>query len=255
MSWLMNRSVLITGAGGGIGTAACLAFASQGAVVAGLDLKDEWLEPARRLAGKHAERLHAIVGDASDEEDVARAVQRTVELATRLDIAVAAAGVQTVGSVEDTSWDSWQRVIDVNLTGSWLLCKHAIPAMRAAGGGTILCLGSTCGLHPRANLAAYCISKAGVSMLVRIIGREVAHEGIRAVAVCPTAVDTPLGHSMIQGLRERTPDGAPAGGPLEGKSVQRFLAPGEVAETLVWLTSPAAGAITGSSVPLDFGSV
>ena len=91
-------------------------------------------------------------------------------------------------------------------------------------------------------------------MLVRVLGREVAAEGIRVVAVCPTGVDTPLLHGMIEGLSGRTATTSPAAGLLEGKPIQRWLTTGEVADALVWLTSPAAAAVTGSSVPLDFGS-
>src|SRR5689334_8824908 len=169
MSWLQDKTVLVTGAGGGIGSAACLAFAAQGAVVVGLDLRDDWLEGVQGQAGSGAGLIHALVGDATAATDVARSVQRGLDLNDRLDVVVAGAGIQAVGSVEDTSEETWQRVLDVNLTATWLLCKHAMPALRAAGQGTILCLGSTAGLHPRANLAAYCVSKAGVSMLVRVL--------------------------------------------------------------------------------------
>jgi NAD(P)-dependent dehydrogenase (short-subunit alcohol dehydrogenase family) len=255
MSWLQGKTVLVTGAGGGIGQAACLAFAAQGAVVVGMDLRDDWLEGARGQAGSAAGRIHAVVGDATAAHDVALSVQRGLDLNHRLDVAIAGAGIQAVGSVEDTSEETWERVLGVNLTATWLLCKHAIPALRAAGQGTILCLGSTAGLHPRANLAAYCVSKAGVSMLVRVLGREVAAEGIRVVAVCPTGVDTPLLHGMIEGLSGRAATTSPAAGLLEGKPIQRWLTTSEVADALVWLTSPAAAAVTGSSIPLDFGSV
>jgi NAD(P)-dependent dehydrogenase (short-subunit alcohol dehydrogenase family) len=255
MSWLEGKTVLITGAGGGIGQAACLAFAAQGATVVGLDLRADWSAAVEGQAGSAAGLIHAVVGDATAADDVARSVQRGLDLNDRLDVVIAGAGIQAVGSVEDTSEETWRRVLDVNLTATWLVCKHAIPVLRAAGQGTILCLGSTAGLHPRANLAAYCVSKAGVSMLVRVLGREVAAEGIRVVAVCPTGVDTPLLHGMIEGLSGRAAATSHAAGLLEGKPVQRWLSAGEVADALVWLTSPAAAAVTGSSVPLDFGSV
>jgi NAD(P)-dependent dehydrogenase (short-subunit alcohol dehydrogenase family) len=255
MSWLDGKTLLLTGAGGGIGRATCRAFARQGATVVGLDLDDAWVATVRSELGEAGRLVHATVADATQTKDVAGGVEQCIDLTGRLDMAVAAAGIQVVGSVEDTSEESWDRVLDINLTATWLLCKHTIPALRASGGGTILCLGSTAGLHPRPNLAAYCVSKAGVSMLARVLGREVAGEGIRVVAVCPTGVDTPLLHGMIDGLNERAGAQSPAAGLLAGKPVQRWLSPDEVADGLVWLTSPAAAAVTGSSVPLDFGSV
>ncbi|MPZ74548.1 MAG: SDR family oxidoreductase [Nitriliruptorales bacterium] len=249
--WLASASVLVTGAGGGIGSAACGAFLSHGAHVTGLDLNDGWAEQVDAgLPGK----LRAVRGDVTRAEDVATAVQEAYDAHGRLDVVIAGAGIQTVGSVEETTEQAWRKVIDVNLTGTWLTCKYAVPALRASGGGTILCLASTTALHPRQNLGAYCVSKAGVGMLVRVLGREVANEGIRVVGVCPTGVETPLLAGMIGGLRAgRTSDDRDAG-LMAAKPVQRWLTADEVAGALVWLTSPAGAAVTGSLIPIDFAS-
>jgi NAD(P)-dependent dehydrogenase (short-subunit alcohol dehydrogenase family) len=254
--WLKGKGVLVTGAGGGIGRATTTAFLRNGATVLGADLDTAWTESLRGEVGEGRERLHSVVVDVTDSTAVATAVDQLMRIHGRLDVAVAAAGIQAVGSVENTHEDVWRRVMDINLTGSWLLAKHSLPAMRRGGGGTLLLLGSTAGLHPRANLAAYCVSKAAVTMLARVLGREAAADGIRAIAVCPTGTETPLLRDMIAGLSagQPVPDQQDAG-LMEGKPVQRWLSPDEVAAALTWLTSPAAAMVTGSSIPLDFGSV
>ena len=268
--WLNGKAVLITGAGGGIGSAAAEAFLACGATVLGADLELSWADSLKRRIGAASSNLHAIRADVTDSNDVAAAVERMVSIHGTLDIAIAAAGIQAVGSTEDTPEEVWQRVMSINLTGTWLLCKHSVTAMKKGGGGTLLLLGSTAGLHPRANLAAYCVSKAGVSMLARVLGRETAADGIRVVAVCPTGTETPLLRGMIAGLEahEAGADQVKAqmgaaneataqadAGLMAGKPVQRWLEPAEVASVLTWLTSPAVSMVTGSSIPLDFGSV
>jgi len=268
--WLNGKGVLITGAGGGIGSAAAEAFLACGATVLGADLGVSWADSLKQRIGPSGSNLHAVRADVTDSEQVAAAVQQMLSIHGTLDIAIAAAGIQAVGSVEDTSEEVWQRVMSINLTGTWLLCKHSVKAMKRGGGGTLLLLASTAGLHPRANLAAYCVSKAGVTMLARVLGRETAADGIRVVAVCPTGTETPLLRNMIAGLEAHQAGGQQVtnqtaaanettaqgdAGLMEGKPVQRWLQPAEVASVLTWLTSPVVAMVTGSSIPLDFGTV
>lgn len=253
--WLRGAVILVTGAAGGIGRATCASFLRNGATVVGADLRPDGLEGLSTEVGAPPDALHAVAADVTDPVAVAAAVAETERRCGRLDIAVAAAGIQAVGSVEDTPVEVWRRVIDVNLTGSWLLCKHAVPAMRRAGGGTIVCLVSTVALHPRAGLGAYCASKAGLAMLVRVLGREVAADGIRVIGACPTGTETPLLRDMVDGFNARAAAAASADAGLIGsRPVQRWLTAGEVADAITWLTSPAAAMVTGSNIPLDFAS-
>jgi NAD(P)-dependent dehydrogenase (short-subunit alcohol dehydrogenase family) len=249
--WLAGATVLVTGAGGGIGSAVSAALLSHGATVVGLDLDDSWVG---RLDTSAAGQAHAVKGDVTVAEDVAAAVGAAVAETGRLDVVITAAGIQAVGSVESTPDPVWRQVLDINLTGTWLTCKHAVPALRDSGGGTILCIASTTALHPRVNLGAYCVSKAGVGMLVRVLAREVAKDSIRVVGVCPTGVETPLLAGMIDGLRGGDKAADPNAGLMASKPVQRWLSAAEVAGAIVWLTSPAAGAVTGSNIPIDFAS-
>lgn len=249
--WLAGSNVLVTGSGGGIGSAVCAKLLAHGANVVGFDMDAAW---ASRLDEGLAGRLHTVTGDVTVEQEVAAATEAAVAEFGSLDLVITAAGIQAVGSVEETTDDMWRKVIDINLTGTWLTCKHAVPALRASGGGTILCIASTTALHPRVNLGAYCVSKAGVGMLVRVLGREVAKDSIRVVGVCPTGVETPLLEGMIEGLRQGTAATDAHGGLMAAKPVQRWLSPNEVAESIIWLTSPAAAPVTGSNIPIDFAS-
>lgn len=248
--WLAGSSVLVTGAGGGIGSAVCERLLAHGANVVGLDIDTGWLS---RLTSEPG-RAQAVKGDVTADRDVSTAVDTAVAEYGRLDLVITAAGIQAVASIEQTPQDVWRKVLEINLTGTFLTCKHAVPALRSAGGGTILCIASTTALHPRTNLGAYCVSKAGVGMLVRVLGREVAKDSIRVVGVCPTGVETPLLAGMIDGLRQgdRTKD--QHGGLMAAKPVQRWLRPDEVAESIIWLSSPAANAVTGSNIAIDFAS-
>lgn len=249
--WLAGAGVLVTGAGGGIGSALCGKLLAHGANIVGLDIGTGWLS---RIDGDLPGRAHAVKGDVTVDRDVADAVEATVAEYGRVDLVITAAGIQAVASIEETPEDVWRNVLDINLTGTFLTCKHAVPALRATGGGTILCLASTTALHPRANLGAYCVSKAGVGMLVRVLGREVAKDSIRVVGVCPTGVETPLLADMIDGLRQGDDTKDRNAGLMAAKPVQRWLQPDEVAESIIWLSSPAASAVTGSNIPIDFAS-
>lgn len=249
--WLTASSVLVTGAGGGIGSAVCERLLAHGANIVGLDIDTTWLS---RLDSGRPGRAHAAKGDVTVEQDVANAVEAAMTEYGRLDLVITAAGIQAVASIEDTPADVWRKVVEINLTGTFLTCKHAVPALRATGGGTILCIASTTALHPRVNLGAYCVSKAGVGMLVRVLGREVAKDSIRVIGVCPTGVETPLLAGMIEGLRMDDPTKDRDGGLMTAKPVQRWLRPDEVAESIIWLSSPAANAVTGSNIPIDFAS-
>lgn len=217
----------------------------------GVDLDDSW---AHRLNPDLPGSLRVALGDVTRAEDMAAAVREAREANGGLHVVVTAAGIQAVGSLEETPEETWRNVLDINLTGTWLTCKYAIPALRDSGGGTILCLASTTALHPRERLGAYCVSKAGVGMLVRVLGRETASEGIRVVGVCPTGVETPLLAQMIEGLRGAAGHEDANAGLMASKPVQRWLTAEEVADVLVWLTSPAAAAVTGSNIPIDFAS-
>jgi NAD(P)-dependent dehydrogenase (short-subunit alcohol dehydrogenase family) len=162
------------------------------------------------------------------------------------------AGIPGVGSVLDCSFATWQNVLDVNLTGTFLTCKYAIPLLQAAEGGVIVNVASDAGIATLRERAAYCSSKAAVIHLTKQIALDFAGHGIRAVAVAPTTVESDflskagLSDEEVVAAKARQKSRIPLG---------RFIAPREVADTIVWLMTPAASSVTGSVVALDGGSI
>ena len=169
-----------------------------------------------------------------------------------LDYLCNAAGIAAIGSAVDCSLQSWQQVMNVNLTGTFLTCKHAIPLQQAAGGGVIVNVASDAGIAVLRKRAAYCVSKAGVIQLTKQIAIDFAEDGIRAVALAPTAVESDflarsgLSESEIADAKVQQRTRIPLG---------RLITPKEVADAVVWLMSPAAASVTGSVLALDGGSI
>ena len=169
-----------------------------------------------------------------------------------LNVLCNSAGIPGVGTVLECSFATWQKVLDVNLTGTFLACKYAIPLLQAAGGGVIVNLASDAGIAVLRERAAYCSSKAAVIHLTKQIALDFAGDGIRAVAVAPTTVESDfltkagLSETEVVAAKARQKSRIPLG---------RFVAPAEVADTIVWLTTPGASSVTGSVVALDGGSI
>ena len=234
--------MLVTGGASGIGAATVARFQQDGARVAVLD------RDAARLAGIAAEaRLEA---DVSVENEVIRAVDAAAEALEGLDVVVNCAGVGGDGTVADTPLERWERIFAVNVRGTFLTSKAAIPHLRRAGGGVIVNVASQFGLVGAANSAAYCASKGGVVQLTRAMAIDHAGEGIRVACVCPGPTDTP----MLAAYFERCPDPEAerrrkAGTQLHG----RLLAPGEIADAIHYLASPSASSAIGTVLVLDGG--
>jgi NAD(P)-dependent dehydrogenase (short-subunit alcohol dehydrogenase family) len=228
----MTQTVLVTGAGSGIGTAVARAAARQGAQVAALDVA--FAEPTEP-------DVLAITADVRDETAVERAVARCVrELGVPTGV-LANAGIEVNGAAHEQPLAEWSRTVDVNLTGAFLTARHAIRALLdAAVGGSVVCTSSPSafvGFAGGGN-AAYAASKGGISAMVRSLALDYARAGIRVNAVVPGATDTPL----ITG----EPD-------LEQIPLGRLGTPHEIAEAVLWLWSDAASYVTGSHLVVDGG--
>lgn len=250
-----GKVVLVTGGALGIGLGIADAFLAAGASVAIADIDRAAAEAAAGEAGVAAKgRVIASVGDVSVAADADRMVAETVEAFGRLDVLVNNAGILPMawyGSVEEIDEAIWDRILDVNLKGMFLMSRAALPHIRAAGGGTIVNLASVQGLQSMPRVVAYAASKGGVLSLTRAMAMDHAHEGIRVVAICPGTIDS----AMVRDIARAE------GGDVEA-NVQRYGAshpigrigtPADIGAAAVFLASDAASFITGEALNVDGG--
>jgi len=189
---LADKTAIVTGAASGIGRAAALRFAAEGAAVVCADIAAEGNEETAskaRAAGGIAVAQHADVTVASAVQQMA---ERAIAEFGRIDVLYANAGVIGIGSAMDADEAEWHRILGVNLTGVWLCGKYVLPYMVAAGRGAIVNQASIGGLEGVARLAAYCASKAGVIGLTRQMAVDFGTHGIRVNAIAPGTIPTPL---------------------------------------------------------------
>ena len=245
---LDGRTALITGAGSGIGREAALLMAAAGATVVVCDLDvDGGEETARQIesAGGRAAFVRADVAQAMD-------VERAIDVARShggLHVLFNNAGIfpDADGSPPDTSEEVWQQVIDVNLKGVFLGCKYGIPAMLEAGGGSIINTASFVAVVGAAtSQIAYTASKGGVLAMTREIAVEYARQGIRANALCPGPVNTPLLEEFLADPKEKARR-------LVHIPMGRLAEASEIARAALYLASPASSYVNGATFMVDGG--
>jgi NAD(P)-dependent dehydrogenase (short-subunit alcohol dehydrogenase family) len=249
-----GRTVVITGAAGGIGAAVARRFAADGATLVLGDLNAVALES---LAGELAAltTIHALTCDVSVPADCENLMSAAAEDAGRIDVLVNTAGVWTEGPSHLTTEAEWDKVIGVNLKGTFFCCRYAIPHLKKTE-GCIVNLSSDAGVVGTPETAVYTASKGGVSLLTKSLALELAADLVRCVAVCPADVMTP----MLEGQARDFGGGDPeayfkrllASYPQGGKA--RFITPEQVAELIFYLASPAAAPITGALISIDYGT-
>jgi NAD(P)-dependent dehydrogenase (short-subunit alcohol dehydrogenase family) len=247
---LAERVALITGAGTGIGRATAMAFAREGAKVALAGRRKEKLQQvAEEIAAEGGQAL-PLPCDVTIAADVDRAVRETLEHFGALHILVNNAGVLSHATVEQLSEEDWDRVMRVNIKGPFLMSRAVLPAMRQAGGGSIINIGSILGLLAMKARAAYCASKGGVTMLTKAMALDHAHENIRVNCICPSLVET----EMVRSLFPNSPEGrALREARLSGIPLGRIGKPQDVASLAIYLASEESSWLTGVAIPLDGG--
>lgn len=244
-----DKSVLVTGGGTGIGRAIALAFAREGARVAVAGRTESSLAETVRLIEEEGGKAVVLVGDVANGADAARLVRETVARLGALDIAVNNAGILgAVAPIADLTEEDWQRVVDTNLTGTWLAMKHEIAHMRTQGGGAIVNIASNLGVHMRlAGLGAYAVSKAAVSALTRSAARDHIGDGVRINSVSPGPVDTPMSSRPGENAADKADR-------MRGDvPVGRAGAVEEIAAAVLHLASPEAAYTVGADLVLDGG--
>jgi len=246
---LKNKVIIITGAASGIGREAALLFSKEGAAISIADLTDVSGEETVTLIEKSGGEALYTHTDVSKSSDVMELVRRTEDRFGKLNGIMNNAGIfpDADGSVLDTEEEVWDRVMNVNLKGVFFGCKYAIPALLRAGGGSIVNLASFVALMGAAvPQIAYTASKGGVLSLTREIAVEFARKNIRANAVCPGPVETPLLSSILSDpvKRERRLVHIPPG---------RFAKPQEIAQAALFLISDESSFVNGSTFLVDGG--
>ena len=239
-----GKVVIVTGGSSGIGRATAIAFAREGAkVVIAARRVNEGEATVKQIVEAGGEAIF-VQTDVTQAKEVQALVDRTLEKYGRLDAAFNNAGSGKGIRLIDLTEDEWEQEITVNLKSVWLCLKYQIPAMLQSGKGAIVNISSQGAILGVPNYTAYGAAKGGAAALTRAAAAEYAAEGIRINAVSPGAVETELWANAPAGMLEQVAAGIP---------MQRVGQPQDIAETVVWLCSDAAGFITGQNIAIDGG--
>ena len=245
---LAGHRAVVTGGGRGIGRAIARALIADGAEVTITGRDRARLDRAAAELGATGEPL-----DVTDADDVLRAFA----VIGPVDILVNNAGAAESAPFARTDLALWQRMIAVNLTGAYLCCRAALPAMLGQGAGRIITVASTAGLTGYAYVSAYCAAKHGVVGLTRALALETARTGVTVNAVCPGFTDTDIVADAVANIAAKTgKSAADATASLTERNPQRRLVrPEEVADAVLWLARPGSAAITGQAIAVAGGEV
>jgi NAD(P)-dependent dehydrogenase (short-subunit alcohol dehydrogenase family) len=252
---LTGKVALLTGGGSGIGEAACHTLAQAGAAIAIVDLRPGPAQAVADAITAAGGRAIAIAADVTDETAISAAVERTVAEFGGLHIIFANAGINGMQTpIEEMTIEEWHATIDTNLTGTFLITKHSIPHLRAAGGGAIVITASVNGtrLFSAPGYSAYSTSKAGQAVFARMAATELARWNIRVNTIIPGSIRTNINERTYRRNLEavtydvKMPEKFP---PLGGRVAEAS----EVADLVLYLVSDASRYVTGTEVVIDAG--
>lgn len=249
MAQLEGKVAVITGAASGMGKAAALLFASEGANVVVADLNATDGEETAAQAGKAGPRAIFQCTDVNKEEEIAALIARATSEFGKLDVMFNNAGVGgAVGALEQIAAEDWDRTISVMLRGAYLGIKHAVPALRANGGGSIISTASIAGFYAYPTLHAYGAAKGGLITLTRSAAIQLGGDWIRVNCISPGNIVTPM-IGGVQGLDNKAVEEKFAG----TQPIPRAGLPRDIAQAALFLASDASGFITGHNLIVDGG--
>jgi NAD(P)-dependent dehydrogenase (short-subunit alcohol dehydrogenase family) len=242
---LKDKVALVTGGASGIGKATAELFAREGARVAVADNSAEGRDTVQAIKTAGGEAIFVSV-DVSDSGQVTQMVEAAIQAYGRIDILFNGAGILHYGTVLETDEQAWNRVLSINLTGTYLCCRAVLPHMIRQGGGSIINVASTVGAHDAcANAVAYVTSKGGVTLFTKAVAIDHAKQGVRVNALVPGATDTPMIRKAI------APDALEA--LASSHPIGRLGRPEELAKAVLFLASDDASFVTGSAMFVDGG--
>ncbi|MCS5591475.1 MAG: SDR family oxidoreductase [Gammaproteobacteria bacterium] len=239
---LEGKIALITGGRGGIGRGICERFSTEGATVYAADLA--------KGEGEMPSRVQYESLDVTSESNVHSLMTKIESEQGKLDIVVNTAAIEIEKTIEDTSLQEWNNIFSINVTGTFLVSKYAIPLLRKADGGSIVNFGSYDGFIADPGLSAYCATKGAIHALTKAMACDYGPEGIRVNAICPGYIDTPMLQSFfgesgdIESLKEEVRNIHP---------IRRYGTPKDIAGLVTWLSGSEAGYATGQLWVLDGG--
>ncbi|MCB1704112.1 MAG: SDR family oxidoreductase [Halioglobus sp.] len=246
MDRLKDKVALVSGAASGIGNATALRFAQEGATVVGFDVNEGG--EAWQAVASCAKGSDFLTGDVTREAAVISAVERAVEKFGRIDVLVNAAGVSSYGATTDVDEAEWDRVMNINLKGSFLFAKHAAKSMLQQGSGSIVHIASIEGMVGLNGQITYGTSKGAVIQMTRNMAADFAKSGIRVNCVCPGAIETPLTAALqdesMRAMKQQME---------EAHLMGRFGEADEIANAILFLASDEASFITGHPLVVDGG--
>ncbi|MCJ2143194.1 SDR family NAD(P)-dependent oxidoreductase [Methylobacterium sp. E-066] len=240
-----GKTAFITGAASGIGRATAIAFAREGARVAILDRTEAALQQTADAIREAGADVLVLAGDVALPEQVEAAVARTVETFSRIDIAFNNAGVENIAApVADITLEDWDRILDINLRGTFLCMKHEITQMLRQGGGVVVNTASGAGIRGVTGGASYAASKHAIIGLTKSAALDYAKANIRVNAILPGNIETPMMDRFTGGDIQKAIDLEPVG---------RLGKPEEIAEAVLLMSSDLGAFVTGASISVDGG--
>lgn len=240
-----GKAALVTGAASGIGRATAVAFAREGARVAILDRTEDALSETSEAVRDAGAEVLAIACDVSEPEQVEAAIARVVERFGRLDVAFNNAGVENKAApVHEIALAEWDRILDVNLRGTFVCMKHELAQMVRQGGGVIVNTSSGAGIRGVAGGASYAASKHAIIGLTKSAALDYAKQNIRVNAILPGNIETPMMDRFTNGDIQKAIDLEPVG---------RLGKPEEIADAVLWMSADLGAFVTGAAISVDGG--